>query len=195
MSTTPTALTPEQLKSLQIVKDFAQLLLPYRMYLDYRTPAGAQNIVLLAAELHKAGMPETAENLRWATNKIVLENKLQWVPGFEPAKLTAQKRNEAHVEVLPDVLKDQEALHARRVAAEAADKKKAADLKTFGRIDEAISKLSLHFKSDTASQQTRLRGYVATEKARNAEPESIFHQVKNEIERLYHEEERARMYL
>src|SRR5260370_35437263 len=96
MSTTPT-LTPDQLKSLQIVKDFAQLLLPYRMYLDPRTPAGMQNLVLLAAELRKHGMPETPENLRWATNRILLENQIYGVSGSEPEKLKTQKRHEPDI--------------------------------------------------------------------------------------------------
>ncbi len=194
MSTTPT-LTPDQLKSLQIIKEFVQLLLPYRMYLDPRTPAGAQNLVLLAAELRKHGMPETPENLRWATNKIVLENKIQWFPGYEPEKLKAQKRNEANIEVLPDGFKDAEALRLRRLAQEAADKKSAENVKTFERIDGAISALRQHFLSDTADNQARLRGYVAKQKARNADPESIFRQVKQDIERLHREEESARMHL
>src|SRR6266478_6206540 len=143
MSTTQTVLTPEQLKSLQIVKDFAQQLLPYRMYLDLRDPRGMQNLVLLAAELQKNQMPETAENLRWATNKIVLENKIQWVPGFEPEKLKAQKRNEANVQVLPNVTKEVDDFLTRKKNAEAADKKKAEDAKTFQRIDDAIAALRL----------------------------------------------------
>lgn len=194
MSTTPT-LTLDQLKSLQIVKDFAQLLLPYRMHLDPRTPAGMQNLVLLAAELRKHGMQETPENLRWATNKILLENKIEWVPGYEPEKLKAQKRNEANIEVLPDSLKDAESLRLRRLAQEAADKKSAENVKTFERIDGAISALRLRFASDTTDNQDRLRGYVAKQKARNADPESIFTQVKKDIARLYSDEEKARMYL
>jgi len=199
MSTVP-PLTPEQLKSLQTkalqtVKDFAQLLLPYRMYLDHTTPAGMQNLVLLAAEVRKNGLPETPENLYWATNKMVLENKIQWVPGFEPAKLKAQKLNESNVIELPDAFKDAEALRLRRLAQEAADAKKAADVKTFERIDGAIFNLRLHFQSDTADNQTRLRSYVLKQKARNADPESIFRQVKLDIERLYKDEEKARMYL
>jgi hypothetical protein len=154
-----------------------------------------QNLVLLAAELRKHGMAENAENLRWATNKILLENKIQWVPGSEPEKLKAQKRNEANIEVLPDAFKDAEALRLRRLAQEAADKKKAEDTKTFERIDGAISLLRLHFMSDTKDNQARLRGYVEKQKARNADPESIFRQVKLDIERLHREEESARMRL
>ena len=194
MSTTP-PLTPEQLKALQTVKEFAELLLPYRMYLDPRNPAGAQNLVLLAAELCKNGLPETAENLRWATNKIVLENKIQWVPGFEPEKLKAQKRNEANVQVLPNVTKEVDDFLTRKKNAEAADKKKAEDAKTFQRIDDAIAALRLHFASDTTDNKTRLRGYVEKQKARNADPESIFNQVKKDIARLYSDEEKAKMYL
>jgi hypothetical protein len=151
-----------------------------------------QNLVLLAAELQKNQMPETAENLRWATNKIVLESKLQWVPGYEPPKLKAQKLNEANVIELPDALKDAEALRLRRLAQEAADKKKAEDAKTFERIDGAISLLRLHFVSDTDDNKARLRGYVAKQKARNADAESIFTRVKQDIARLYREEESAR---
>ncbi len=191
MSTTPT-LTPDQLKSLQIVKDFAQLLLPYRMYLDPRTPAGMQNLVLLAAELRKHGMPETAENLYWTTNKIVLENKIQWVPGYEPAKLKAQKLNKANIEVLPNVTKEVGDFLARKKNAEAAQAKSAADAKTFERIDDVINSLRLHFQSDTISHKDRLRGYVAKQKARNADAESIFTRVKQDIARLYREEESAR---
>ncbi|SRR6266481_7728252 len=199
MSTTP-ALTPEQLKalqtkSLQIVKDFAQLLQPYQMYLDHTTPAGMQNLAILSAEVRKNGMVETAETLYWATNKIVLENKLLWVPGLEPAKLKAQKLNEANIQVPQDALKDAEALRLRRLAQEAADKKSAENVKTFERIDGAIFNLRLHFASDTKDNQDRLRGYVAKQKARNADPESIFTQVKKDIERLYKEEEKSRMYL
>ncbi len=117
---------------------------------------------------------------------------LPWL--VKPAKLLLLE-SESKTTIIPTVPELGNDFEARVRAGEKKNEKKVADIKTFQRIDEAISTLSLHFKSDTASQQTRLRGYVATEKARNAEPESIFHQVKNEIERLYHEEERARMYL
>jgi hypothetical protein len=194
MSTIP-PLTPEQLKALQTVKEFAELLLPYRMYLDPRNPAGAQNLVLLSAELRKNGLSETAENLYSVTNKIVLENKIQWIEGCEPPKLKAQKLNESNVIELPDATKEAEARRLRKLAQEAADKKKAEDVKTFERIDGAISALRLHFVSDTNDNQTRLRGYVGKQKARNADPESIFTQVKKDIARLYSDEEKSRMYL
>jgi hypothetical protein len=179
--------TPEQQQAaLKLVADFQKALLPARLA---DIPS---NGVIVAAELNKRGWSYTVQNLVRVVNEILFSDLLTWT--VEPEKLKAHKRliasNNVNVEVLTNPRKDAEDLFQRKAAAEAADAKAKADAKTFERIDAAINNLYLRRLSETADQKARLFRYVAQEKARNAIPETIFEQIKKEIERLYKEEAR-----
>jgi hypothetical protein len=140
----------------------------------------------ITAYIQENKLEPTVESFYKAINHLAFS--IPWI--VEPAKLRADKLNKANIAVLPNARKDDEELLARKSAVEAAEKKRVEDEKTFERIDGAINNLYLRRLSETASQKERLRGYVKQEKARNAIPETIFEQVKKEIERLYKEEAR-----
>jgi hypothetical protein len=144
----------------------------------------------ISNEVVKRGLPLHVDSALTVVNAILFENKLEFVPGFEPAKLKAGKLNQANVQVIPDQRKDEKARAELNAAVEAAELKAKADAKTFERIDGAIKGLYLRKRTETADQKARLSRYVAGEKARNAIPETIFEQVRKEIERLYKEEAR-----
>jgi hypothetical protein len=123
MSTTPTALTPEQERTLQLFKDYNQALLPARLAFTDETSV-SQVLILLAVELRKRGLPETVPNMIKVTNEILFDGILPWIPGFEPEKLKAAKQNEA-VRNKNDAQKDADVFAGKVRAGE----KKDADAK------------------------------------------------------------------
>jgi hypothetical protein len=146
----------------------------------------ASNGQLISSYIKENNLEPTADNFYAAIN--ALAGSLKWT--VLPKALVADQLNKANVQILPDQRKDEKARADLKAATEAAEAKATADAKTFARIDAAINSLYLRRLSETADQKARLQRYVAQEKARPAIPETIFEQVRKEIERLYREEER-----
>ena len=180
-------LTPEQIQAgTKMLIDLREKLLSMNIKLKEIHSNGYH----ISNEVVKRGLPLHVDSAYHVVNAILFDNKLEFEPGFEPAKLKAGKLNQANVQVIPDQRKDEKARAELNAAVEAAELKAKADAKTFERIDGAINNLSLRRLSETADQKARLSRYVAQEKARPAIPETIFEQVRKEIERLYTEEAR-----
>jgi hypothetical protein len=190
MSSQSQALTPQQMKVLNTIKEFAALLLPAKLVLDHRDLRASQNLILLAIECKKNGWGETPAALLQATKNLLASDQLQWYPGFEPAQLKLLKASERPT--VQDPLGDQRNFTERVRQGEAVQAKKDADAATFVRIDAAINALHLKFKHTTQEKRDRLRKDVEDLKARNVNPEYIFKQVKQEVARLHREEEQSR---
>src|SRR6266404_1231864 len=144
-------LTPEQIQA------GTKMLLDLRAHLASKPGRGQLkdsfvNGHTIVHEVTKRGLSLTLDSALQVINAILFEDRLEW--DVEPVKLVAQKPKTTIICTVPEL---GNSFEARVRAGEKKNEKKVADIKTFQRIDEAISTLSLHFKSDTASQQTRLR--------------------------------------
>jgi hypothetical protein len=118
-------LTPETAKALAEFQQYVKMLEPAKLDLRDET-AVKQVLITLAIELRKRGWPETVANMYRVTNEILFEDKLTWVPGFEPAKLKAFKVNTA-VRNQTDAVHDANDFSARLKASEVADAQRVKD--------------------------------------------------------------------
>lgn len=145
---------------------------------------GHLNGALIADYIRSNGLVPDANGFYAAINALV--ESLRWT--VPPAKLLADKANTGPAKV-ENPLQFETERSANLKQAEAAAAKTKADAETFTRISSAINSLYLRRLSETAEQKARLTRYVEQQKARNAIPETIFTQVRNEIERLYRDEQ------
>jgi len=150
----------------------------------------------IALYLNKNGLDFTnPDHLYKAVQAILFKGLLEWEPGKEPAALRARKQNEGFA-TIKSAQESQAEFNQKKKAGEAADAKKKADAETLKRIDSIIAAYTpvergrIIFGRQN-EVQTRLRAYVATQVARNADPQSISEQVEKEIQRLYAESEKA----
>jgi hypothetical protein len=108
----------------RILAEFAKTLLPARLITEGET--GVRNGNILAIELQKRNLTLTVPNLVRITNEVLFQNRLEWVPGCEPAKFAARKEHEAKMNqsVAKNATDD---FTARLRKSEAADAKAKAD--------------------------------------------------------------------
>ena len=184
MSTAPTV-TPQQQQAAQ-QHVLAELNKAQARILPAKLADIPSNGLHVSAYITQHGLLPNAENFYIAIRALV--DTLVW--DVEPASLKARKVNELGLEVLPNALKDVDDFMKRKTAAEAAEKKRIEDEKTFERIDLAIAAFSPRRLSTKIDEQAKLRAHVAREKARNAVPEGVFEVVRAYIEKFYADEQR-----
>jgi hypothetical protein len=134
MSTNNAVLTPEQQAVIKLYTELNAALGKARLAQTH------DNGYILAAELNKRGIQllnATVKDLLKVIDDILYQDKLEWVPGFEPAKLKAGLPGQKPPKLENPIKLEQERTDMLR-SSEAAAAKSATDKAAEKQCDEVI---------------------------------------------------------
>lgn len=153
-----------------------------------------ENAAAISSYVKKHNLPHTAQSCYQAVNELLFTDAFTW--DVKPQKVLAAAKN-AKPQNKMDVMREIDEFNARKQASEKTDAEKVTGAQ-FEKDTEALIESytpvvarGIAYGAQSAAQNS-LRKYVAAEKARGVSAETTFKIVREHIEKLYADAEKAR---